>query len=111
MAAYDSPGFRGATPTGNLDQRSGTAPGLLSGGAARASGSQVGQVTVRNPFDSTADPGDAVSVGSADTSVADGTSSPSPLFPSTDGLTGTGAGDGHNLADQHRYGWQTKPGG
>jgi hypothetical protein len=109
MARYDEPGFTGQTPTGPFQSHDNgmTAPGGGPlGGGARRGGEQVGQAEIRNPFDSAQEPGGTVNVSTADTSVADGTSSASALYPSTEGLTDTGARGSSGLADH----WTRKPG-
>lgn len=104
----DEPGFRGATPTGNLDQRSGTASG--SNPSRTPPDSVTGGPLIGG------DPSgvliDLTEHGQSTSTTTPGENDPSAITPvPAESLTSTGAGDGHNLADQRRYDWQQKPGG
>lgn len=105
---YDENGFRGATPTGNLDQRSGT-----------ASGSNPSRTP---PPDAAIDPngvtGDPSGIA-IELTIPGAHKSGSSLVPGQNdgGLPGagdlasnttTGAGQGHGDA-WDRYDWQSKP--
>lgn len=112
MAQYDSPGFRGATPTGNLDQRSGTATGSVP--------SRTPSPDDATPSIETGLPGVGTVLPLAQqTSSGEGASPEQPgqvdasvLTPGpAEGYASTGAGRGHNIADQHRYPWQAAAGG
>jgi hypothetical protein len=45
------------------------------------------------------------------TVISPGSDASRTYTASADGYVNSGAGDGHNFADQHRYDWQSKPGG
>lgn len=107
MAKYDQPGFRGATPVGNIDQRAGTASGsapsrtpspddAVPGGNSGVPG--VGTVLPLAQQANGAEGASPQQPGQNDASIL----TPGPA----EGYTSTGSGRGSNLADQHRYPWQ-----
>ena len=120
MARYDEYGFRGATPAGDFDQRTGTAPGsspsrteppdaAIDPAAITAAGDGI-------TYELAGPPGSAKSAspqvpGQCDaTVISPGADQSNTYTASSDAYTNTGAGGGHADA-RERYDWQQKPGG